>query len=161
MKEVTLNIENQIDELKEVSNDYQRIREVAIKKIQDLENKIKDLDNLFLEEKNKIYENIKNEILPIKDKLKNDGDCFIFKSLSGEIKLLDKKVKVKRNNRKLIDFVILSNPTFIHNGDIDWSNYSKILLKKDNKFFDNHGNEVEGLYMEECPEKIEIYLKED
>jgi hypothetical protein len=161
MKEATLNIENQIDELKEISNDYQRIREVAVKKIQDLENKIKDLDNLFLEEKNNIYGNIKDEMMKIKDHLKNDGECFVLKSLSCDIKLFDKKVKVKRNNKKLIEFVTLTNPTFIQNGDIDWSNYSKILLKKDNKFFDNHGNEVEGLYMEECPEKIEIYLKED
>ena len=43
MKEATLNIENQIDELKEISNDYQRIREVAVKKIQDLEIKSKIL----------------------------------------------------------------------------------------------------------------------
>lgn len=167
MKESTkiaLEIENQIDSLKELTDDYQRIKEVAILKIQDLERKVKDLEDLFFKEKSNIYKKIESEMNDIKEnypnQLKYDGDGIVFKCFSADIKLWDKKTKLKKNSKKLIEFVTMSNPTFIKDGDVNWQEYSKIILRKDNKFFDNHGNEVEGLYIEECPEKIEILLKE-
>lgn len=167
MKESTklaLEIENQIDSLKELTNDYQRIKEIAILKIEDLERKINDLDNLFSKERNGIYKKIESEMNNIKenypDQLKYDGDGIVFKCFSANIKLWDSKTKLKKNSKKLIEFVTLSNPKFIKDGDVNWQEYSKIIIRKDNKFFDNHGNEVEGLYIEECPEKIEILLNE-
>ena len=159
-RKTTLNIENSIDELKELIRIQDQLKQIAEAKMKDLQEKINKLNRVYLEEKEKIYDNISNQISVIKEECPQLIKNNVLKVFSADIKIKKENVKVKRNTQKLVEFINNTNPQFVEGNEIDWENYCKLLVRKDDKFIDDKGNEVEGLYIKKCNE-IEIILKNE
>jgi len=162
---VTLEIENRIEELKSFSETYMRLKLTAQAKIDYYQRKFDELEKDFQEKKERIENEVKN-LMVIGEKqgiVKETKTLKKLDALSGVAVLTKQSKTIVKDDNEFMIFLQKNHPEFVEIkqvSNIKWMEFKKQLSLTDSgTIVDSDGMIVEGLSLKDVPEKFEIKLK--
>jgi len=162
---VTLEVENRIEELKSFNETYMRLKLTAQAKIDYYQNKLDELTKDFEEKKVRIENEVKNLML-IGEKqgiIKETKTLKKLETISGVAVLTKSSKTIVKDDNEFMIFLQKNHPNFIETKEVSsikWMEFKKQLsLTESGKIIDSDGQIVDGLSLKDTQEKFEIKLK--